>query len=95
MKWYKNHFIEPTKSTWDKLFSKREAYWVIITLKSGEKIAGKYGPNSFTSTYPLPEEIYIENVWELNEKKDKFSDKVDGNLGVLITKDEISYINFY
>lgn len=94
-KWYRNHFIEPNKSTWDNFFSMRESYWVIITLKNGEKIAGKYGVNSFASTYPLPEEIYIEDVWKLNESNNKFQHKIDMNKGVLITKDEISYINFY
>ena len=92
-KWFSNHLIDPQKSTWDKLFSNKEPYWIIITLKNGKKIGGKYGIHSHTSAYPLPEEIYIQDVWEIID--DKFVKSIPSNSGALITSNEISTILFF
>ena len=93
-KWYSRFLITPTKSSWDSFFSNRESYFVIITLKNGRKIGGKYGLKSYSSTYPNPKEIYIEEVWELNEKNG-FIKKVEQTEGILITENEISTIEFF
>jgi len=93
-KWFSKYLITPTKSTWDSFFMMRYDYWVIISLKNGGKIAGKYGKSSISSTYPMKEEIYIEDLWTLDEEGD-FSESIPNNCGVLITADEISLINFY
>jgi len=86
--------INPTKSAWDSFFSNRESYYVIVTLKNGRKIGGKYGKNSFSSTYPNPEELYLEELWKLNENGG-FESKESQTEGILITEQEISTIEFY
>ena len=93
-KWFRKFMINPTKSAWDSFFSKRESYFVIVTLKNGRKIGGKYGMNSFSSTYPNPEELYLEELWKLNEN-DGFEAKESQTEGILITEQEISTIEFY
>lgn len=93
-KWFSKIMINPTKSSWDSFFSKRESYFVIVTLKNGRKICGKYGMNSFSSTYPNPKEIYLEEVWELNQNNG-FGRKVEQTEGILITENEISTIEFF
>jgi hypothetical protein len=37
-------------------------------LKDGNKIAGTYGENSFTSSYPSEEQIFLEETWVLNKE---------------------------
>lgn len=93
-KWFIKVMINPTKSAWDSFFSKRESYFVIITLKNGKKIGGKYGLTSYSSTYPASKEIYIQEVWKLDEK-DGFEHKVEQTEGMLITENEISTIEFF
>jgi len=93
-KWFTKVLISPTKSAWDSFFSNRKSFWVIITLKNGRKIAGKYGMNSHSSTYPNPNEIYIEEVWKLNEAGG-FEEKEAQTAGVIITEKEISTIEFF
>lgn len=93
-KWFSKFLINPTKSAWDSFFSKRECYYVIVTLKNGRKIGGKYGLNSFSSTYPNPKEIYLEEVWSLN-KDNGFDEKVKQTEGILISENEISTIEFF
>lgn len=93
-KWFLKFLINPTKSAWDSFFSRRESYYVIVTLKNGKCIGGKYGLKSYSSTYPNPEGIYLEEVWKLNEKNG-FDEIVDQTAGILITENEISTIEFY
>lgn len=93
-KWFSKFLINPIKSSWDSFFSKRECYYVIVTLKNGRKIGGKYGLKSFSSTFPNPKEIYIEEVWKLN-KNGGFKKKTKQTEGILITENEISTIEFY
>lgn len=57
----------PIAKPWDYVFSQRERYWVVVTLKDGVKIGGYYGENSFTSSNPASEQIYLEQCWVLNE----------------------------
>jgi hypothetical protein len=78
----------------DYFFSKREPYWVIITLKSGRKIAGKYACNSCTSAYPESKEIYLEEVWKLKKDNYTFVEQIERTGGILITENEISTIEF-
>jgi hypothetical protein len=87
--------VTPTKTAWDSLFSNRECYYVIVTLKSGRKIAGKYEAKSFSSTYPCPQEIYIEEVYRLKEDGCSFGSKIEQTKGILITENEISTIEFF
>ncbi len=93
-KWFGKFMINPTKSAWDSFFSNRESYYVIVTLKNGRKIGGKYGLNSFSSTYPNPQEIYLQEVWKLNENNG-FEEIVEKTEGILITEQEISTIEFF
>lgn len=93
-KWFSKFMIAPTKSAWDSFFVKRESYYCIVTLKNGRKIGGKYGLRSFSSTYPNPKEIYLEEVWKIN-KKGGFKYKVSQTEGILITENEIETIEFF
>jgi len=93
-KWFSKSLLTLNNSAWDDFFAKRKDYWVIVTLKSGRKIAGKYAAKSYTSAYPAPKEIYLEEVWEL-KKDNTFGKKVNQTHGILITENEISTIEFY
>ncbi|MFA9370118.1 MAG: DUF6338 family protein [Labilibaculum antarcticum] len=93
-KLFQKHFVSPEKVPWDWYFSKREASWVIVTLKDGRKIGGKYNLNSRTSASPKRKEIYIEDIWKLDNNC-KFIDSIKRNKGVLITEDNILTIEFF
>jgi hypothetical protein len=68
--------------------------WVVVTLKSGGTIRGKYGLNSFSSVYPSERQIYLEELW-LKGEKGGFEKKASRTKGVIISEDEINYIEFY
>jgi hypothetical protein len=92
-KWVKPHVIGSSKSAWDFQFSKRESSWIIVHLKDGRKIGGKFAIRSFASTYPCKESIYLEELWKL--ENNKFIYQVPRTNGILIISDDIFAIEFF
>lgn len=76
----------PIGKPWDYVFSKNEEYWVVVTLKNGKKIGGKYSVNSFSSSAPNEEQIYLEETWVLNEC-DGFERPRKQSRGIIILND--------
>ena len=84
----------PIKMPWDFVFKQRQWYWVIVELKDGTKVGGKYAEHSFTSSHPAPEQIYLEEKWVL-EEDDSFERVRGGTAGVLIAADQIATIELF
>lgn len=87
------YILHPFSRAWDYVFNKREAMWVIVHLKDGNMVGGRYDTNSFASSYPSKEQIYLEEVWELDENGG-FKQSINNSKGVLII-DEILAIEFF
>jgi hypothetical protein len=92
--WFKRFILSPFKSPWDYFFEKRESCWVIVHFKNGARIGGVYGQNSFSSAYPHKEQIYLEELWELEGERN-FIKKTERTNGVMILNEEIKFIEFY
>ena len=58
----------PTLKPWDYVFQQRKPYWIKITLKNGQIVGGKYSINSFASSSPAKEQIYLEESWIINDR---------------------------
>jgi len=54
----------------------------------------KFDTNSFASSYPAEEQIYIEEVWDLDEKG-KFIKPIERSKGIIISEKEISSVEFF
>ena len=91
--WIQKFVPHPTQKPWDFVFSQRRTCWVIVTLKNGEKIGGMYGPNSFASSAPAEEQIYLEETWLLNEDGG-FDCKAEQTSGIIILSSEILSVEF-
>lgn len=87
------YIVHPIKKPWDFVFGKREAYWTIVNLTDGRRIGGRYDSNSFVSSYPADEQIYLEEVWKLNGDG-KFVEQIKGSRGILISGKDILTIEF-
>ena len=87
-------FIHPIPKPWDYVFGKRQSFWVIVHLKDKRRIGGKFDTNSFASSYPADEQIYLEEVWELGEKGN-FIKPIPRSQGIIILGDEIMGIEFF
>ena len=88
--------VHPMRKPWDYVFGKRQAYWVIVHLRDGRKIGGRFDRRSFASSYPADEQIYIEEVWQLDEDGKFQSDgQVERSQGILILRDDILAVEFF
>ncbi len=88
------YFVHPIRKPWDYVFGKRIPYWVIVHLKSGEKIRGRFGLDSFASSNPADEQIYLEEVWNLDQD-DQFLSPVERSTGIILMNDEIRAVEFF
>ena len=86
--------VHPIKKPWDYVFGKKKSYWVIITLKTGEKIGGRYDTQSFASSYPAEEQIYLEELWKLGSNNE-FDKPIERSKGMVISEDNILTMEFF
>jgi hypothetical protein len=93
-KWLQKWLPHPTERPWDYVFGERIPYWVIVTLKDGKKIGGKYGFKSFSSCGPSKEQIYLEETWVMNEDGG-FERPRETTAGTLVIGSEIESIEFF
>jgi len=91
MQFFQDNAPHPIQRPWDFVFSKREPFWVRVTLKDGTKIGGRYAANSFTSSPPSEDQIYLEETWVLNEKGE-FERPKRQSAGVILMSSDIMYI---
>ena len=82
--------IHPTPSAWDWTFSDFDEQFVLVRLKNGTILGGLMGSNSFVSSDPEERDIYIQEIYEV-DNENKWS--AQGH-GVFISGGEISTIEF-
>ena len=93
-KWLQQWLPHPTERPWDYVFGAKNPYWVIVTLKDGKKIGGKYGFKSFSSCGPSREQLFIEETWVVNEDGGLERPRVS-TAGTLIVGGEVESIEFF
>jgi len=85
--------IHGIPTAWDYKFSKtRKAVWIQVTLKDDKKIRGLYGRQSFASSVAEERDLYLQQV--IRVSKDGKWELLERSEGVLITGNEIKYIEF-
>jgi hypothetical protein len=85
--------VSPVLKPWDFVFGQKRSFWVIINLRDGRKIGGKYYTRSYASSTPAEEQIYLEEVWKL-DKNGKFIKAIEGSQGIIVLGKDISSIEF-
>jgi hypothetical protein len=83
-----------TPTAWDHYFSREEVCFALLHLKNGEMTGGLYCSNSFASSYPEKEDLYLEELWKVDEKG-VFTEKVENTNGLSVNFEEIHYIEFF
>lgn len=84
----------PTAKPWDYVFGRRKPYWIVVTLKDGKQIAGRFDSSSFASSAPAPEQLYLEETWVLNSDGG-FERPRSETAGILILSSEIMTVEFF
>ena len=82
--------IHPTPSAWDWTFSDLNEQYILIKLNNGAMFGGFLGADSFISSDPNERDLYIEEIFAIDDK-DKW---VTNGHGVYLTGRDISSIEF-
>ena len=61
--------------------------------QTGEKLGGYYGANSFATSFPHKQEVYIEEAWHLDEDG-KFTEPIEGTKGTIVNREDCSLVQF-
>jgi hypothetical protein len=88
------HIVNPIQKPWDFVFSRREPAWVIVHLKNGGVIGGKFGSKSFASSYPAKEQIYVEELWRLDDQRN-FINRIERTKGSIVLGEDILAVEFF
>lgn len=92
-KWFLDHFPHPIGKAWDYVFAQREPFYIIVTFRSGKRIGGTYAGRSFASSGHHEEQLYIEEVWDIDENQG-FIERHVQTRGMLISHSQIESIEF-
>ena len=84
----------PSPKAWDYFFSKGSACWVVITLKSGRVIGGFYGTESFASSFPNEEDLYLELLCDMTPEG-RLNGIAPLTLGGMIRMEEVELLEFF
>jgi len=93
-RWLAHFLPHPTGRAWDYFFGLQQPAWVIVTLKNGKKIGGKFSQASFASSTPNPEQLYLEENWIINEDGG-FERPRSETFGILVLSNDIESIEFF
>lgn len=99
-KWLRTHerfkgtAPHPTPKPWDFVFKQAKPFWIVVYLKNGNKVGGRYSGKSFASSFPADEQIYLEESWLVSDAG-LLDRAVKQSAGVLIMASEISYVEFF
>ncbi len=91
--WLNEWIRSPYATAWDFRFSTLEEAWVICHLRDGRAIGGFMSSRSFTSSHPYAKDLYIEQVWKLDERY-SFVEAVKGSGGMLVSMSDCTLVEF-
>ena len=86
--------VDPTPKPWDYVFGKGEGYWVILHMKDGRRIGGRYDVKSFASSFPNEEQLYLEEVWDLDQDG-RFKGKHGRTRGIMVSCSDLYAIELF
>ena len=77
-------FVNPIPKPWDVVFRQRGESWIIVHLIGGRRVGGRFARGSEASSYPAEEQLYIKEVWRLDENG-RFVERVDRRGGIIVS----------
>ncbi len=88
--------FRPAPTAWDYVFGDRIAAtprFVRARLKDGRWVGGWYGPRSFASGYPNPNDLYLEREYEMNADG-SFGAAVQSSAGFYLRAEDSDILEF-
>jgi hypothetical protein len=83
-----------TPTAWDHFFNLKEDCFILLHLKNGLMLGGLYTAKSFASSYPEKEDLYLSELWKLDENG-AFREPIENSGGLLISFEEVNFIEIF
>ncbi|HUN41446.1 MAG TPA: DUF6338 family protein [Acetobacteraceae bacterium] len=83
------------KTACDDFFGRqRTECWLQVELTDGRVVGGRFGHNSFASSWPDPGHLFMEEVWQVTEEG-YFAEPLLGSAGMLLRPSDYKLIRVY
>ena len=91
-----NWGIQASPTSWDWFFSNRKGnhYYVHFHLKDGKDLGGYFGERSFAASSPNAQQIYVEEIWRVDEDG-RFVEPVEKTEGAMVNREDCMLIEFF
>jgi len=89
-----NLFLATSPTAWDHFFRDRRPCWVLVHISETRRVGGRFGRNSYASAYPDSGHLYIEELWELNERGG-FVKKEPQSRGIVLRPGDYQMVEFF
>jgi hypothetical protein len=86
--------VDPAPTSWDYAFTAGGPYFLRAKLRDGERVGGFYGDGSFASSYPEPQDLYLEEAWRLT-RDGAFLARLEGSRGLLLKRDDVEVLELF
>jgi hypothetical protein len=92
---------DPAPRAWDFLFSENPSAILRIRMKSGSRLGGLFGANSYASGYPeLPQDLLLERVYVVDQQSGSFVKDEEGKFvetgsGLLLRWEDIEVLEVF
>ncbi len=83
------------KTAFDSVFGLRAGCWLIVELDDGRIVGGRFGTNSYATTYPESGDLYIEELWTVSDDGRYFVAPSPGNPGIVLKSGEYKFIKVF
>jgi len=92
----------PHPRAWDFVFNSlalrkkglgANGLFLVVTLKSGDKVAGLFSEPGFASLWPYDRDLLLGQTWQLEDGKP--SRVVDGSIGLYVDADNIDVVEVF
>jgi hypothetical protein len=94
-KWFASHLLDPCPSSWDWAFKVNPKAMILVHLRDGRKVGGTWSRTAFSSSYPIPQDLFISEVWNVEQGTGRFLTRALYSKGLLIWGSDIEMIEFF
>ena len=82
---------DPTPTAWDKTFQNASQCFIRISMKDGTWIAGYYGSESYATSYPETQQVFLEQAFFVSDDG-TLGQRIEGTLGVMVDCSDIQFL---
>jgi hypothetical protein len=94
-RFFASSILEPYPSSWDWAFKTNKDAMVLVHLRDGRKVGGSWLGSAFSSSYPVPPDLFLSEVWHVEQDSGRFLYRAQDSKGLLLWGSDIEMVEFF